>query len=216
MSPQGQKGMTLVEVLAALLLIGIILGVGALVMSQVGSFTRTTSMRELDDVRADAAMRFLRDELSQASEIHAVADNELRYRQNFDYYALRYVSETGGTLALIRYDFYYTSTRSDEMTPEEIVAGQTAFEDTAVTYESKPEYYANPRRIGERMTSVGVYRPGDNGFVPVSPPWRIASGNIQLRMRFEERMNRAGTRQTITKAGDERRLTVNLLNDKFG
>jgi prepilin-type N-terminal cleavage/methylation domain-containing protein len=216
MSTQGQKGMTLVEVLAALLLIGIIFGVGAMVMSQVGSFTETTSMRELDDVRADATMRVLRDELSQASEVHVLTGTELRYRQNFNYYALRFVSEGDGTFAVIRYDFYYTSTKSEDMTDEEIAAGQQAFEDTTITYALKPEHYANPRRIGERVIMADVYRPQDGDWAIVAPPWRIASGNIQLRMKFQERRNRAGTSETITRAGEVRTMTINLLNDKFG
>jgi prepilin-type N-terminal cleavage/methylation domain-containing protein len=215
MSTQGQKGMTLVEVLASLLLIGIIFAVGALVMRQVGSFTETTSMRELDDVRADATMRFLRDELSQASEIHVLAGSELRYRQNFDYYALRFVSEGDGTHAVVRYDYYFT-TKSIGLTPAQIAAGQQAFEDTTITFASKPEHYANPRRIGERLISVEVYRPQDAAWTQVAPPWRIASGNIQLRLRFEERRNRAGTSDTITRAGEVRTMTINLLNDKFG
>ncbi len=211
---QGQRGMTLVEVLAALLLIGLIFTVGALVMRQVGSFTETTSMRELDDVRADAAMRVLRDELSQASEIHVLTSTELRYRQNFDYYALRFVADGNGAYEIIRYDFYYT-TKSDQLTPEQIAAGQLVFEDPTVTFASKPNHYANPRRIGERLVEAAIYRPEGAGWVGIAPPWRIASGNIQLRLRFEERRNRAGTSETIARAGELRTMTVNLLNDKF-
>ena len=214
MKIQGQGGMTLVEVLAALLLFGIIIAVGAMVMSQVGSFTETTSMRELDDVRADATMRFLRDELSQASEIHVLTGAELRYRQNFDYYALRFASDGNGAFEVIRYDFYYT-TKSDSLTPEQIAAGQSAFEDTTITFAAKPNHYANPRRIGERLLDVKIYRPLAGAWAQASPPWRIDSGNIQLRLRFEERRNRAGTTETIARAGEERTMTINLLHDKF-
>lgn len=202
----GQKGMTLVEVLAALLFFGLMIGVGIIVMVQAGSFTKTTTMRELDDMAADGATRMLRRALTQASEIYYQSESELRYRQNVRYYALRFEPDPAdaGSMTITRYRL-----------PDDAYA---EFTDPDVSRETHAGLYTEPLRIGDGLRRLEVLRedessPGD--FVPMAVSEGRAAGNIALHLTFGKRRNPAGTSETVVTDGQVRRLVIDLMYDDF-
>ena len=210
---RNERGVTLVEMLAGLVLVAVILAVGTMLMAQIGALTRNASQQALDSNSSMMAVQIVREELSQASEVFVVSANELRFRQNFEYYAF-YVTP-GATRTLTMYRFNDLGSSAD-LHDQQIAAAQALFISGTTAFENNPGLYTSPRVLSPLVANVGFKQPSGSAYVNSPAATRIESGNFRMDIQFIHRRNRAGTPATVHDTNNKREqfeIIVNLLSD---
>lgn len=204
-----ERGVTLIEMLAALALMTVIVAVGSMLMAQISSLTENATIRANDDGDARHAVKMIRAELSQATELYVASASEVRYRKNFDYYALRYDS---ALRTLTRYSFN-SAKPSKDLTQSEIAEAQAKFIERDASSDST--LYLDALRISDQITALAFIDAATQA-TPLATPAHIQSGNFKLIVDFVDRRARTGGGAKIVKNGSDRyqwKIVVNLLDD---
>ncbi|KIL42459.1 hypothetical protein SD70_00690 [Gordoniibacillus kamchatkensis] len=108
---KGERGITLLEVLAAVTIMAMVTGVAIMLFSSVMALWNNSAQKQADSFHTNFTMNTISRELADATEIYVASANELRYKTSPYAGAPRYgafiYSASGHTLTL--YDITGTS-----------------------------------------------------------------------------------------------------------
>jgi prepilin-type N-terminal cleavage/methylation domain-containing protein len=179
---RNERGLTLIELLAALAISTVILGASVMLFTSVSQMFNNKVQNYTDEAGAELALNTIAKELTGASEVihFPGADvDELRWESDTSQNHYRSLIYTSGSNQLILYDF--TGSDAD-------------FKDTTINKATHPERFTRPRPLAHNVISVPIY----NNL----PPRTVVSNGALLELAFTfqfERVAASGKRDTFNK-----------------
>jgi prepilin-type N-terminal cleavage/methylation domain-containing protein len=177
---RNERGLTLIELLAAIAISTVILGASVMLFTSVSQMFNDKVQNYTDEAGAELALNTIVKELSGASAVIHLpgADvDELRWKSDTSQNHYRSLIYTSGSNQLILYDF--TGSDAD-------------FKETTVNQATHPEKYTRPQPLANHVINVPEYKnlsPSDsNGAL------------LELTFTFQfERVTASGKRDTYPK-----------------
>lgn len=174
-----QKGLTLVELLAAITITSIILVVAIMLLSSVVQMFQSNSLNYQDKSAVKLAVNTLTDQLSDSTQaVYYPLNNEFRYKTGNGYKSV--ILDTS-VHSLTIYDFSNNDAN---------------FKDGTITLAGTPSMYTNPKLLADNVSSVN-YTQSNGTVVPAAP---LTNGQvITITMVFSmSRVNIWGTKSSVS------------------
>ncbi|HZG56045.1 PulJ/GspJ family protein [Paenibacillus sp.] len=197
---RNERGLTLVELLAAVAISAMILAVATLVLANLSHLFSSNAQRYKDDSAIKLTMNTLAAELSNSTRVAFYPDiGELRFLTGDGEGVVYKVAVFDASAS--RLTIYRFSEADDDGTND-----GAHFEDETKSFALHPALYTSPVRLGDNVTSVAYFLSNGNP-VPAEP---VENGErIEIVAAFEtERVKVSGATEPNI---EERRRTVKLL-----
>jgi prepilin-type N-terminal cleavage/methylation domain-containing protein len=179
-----QRGLTLIEVLAASVLLGIVIGAAMMLFSSLNLHWNSSFQKYTDDNKTTLTMDTISKNLASASKAFLVGNNELRFRSEKKYKSLIYTNNT-----LVLYSFTSGNSTTDAAN----------FGNPTINLTNSPSLYTSPVTLADNVTAEMIQVWNGTQFVSL-PSIIIKNGElIRLSFTFQNyKVNVYGTRSPVT------------------
>jgi prepilin-type N-terminal cleavage/methylation domain-containing protein len=192
-----EKGLTLIELLGTLTIVGIVIGIAMMFLSSIYLQYNTTSQKFTDDTKISITMNTLTKYLTTSTKVIKINNNEYRFKSENSYMALIYTSNSL---------FLYTFTSGNPTNDDAYFANST------INMTNNSSFYTDPIALSNNVLAQDFQYWNGQGYL--SLPTNVIWNGEMIRFTITFHKFKVDVWGNRTPVPITKTATVKLLQDR--